>query len=138
VSGVYEIIAKVFANRMSSVMEKIISKPQNAFVKGRKVLDSVFIASKCLGSRIKSGIPTVLCKLDIMKAFDHINWKVSLHMLKMCDFEENWVSWISHCIFSVRFSILFYKLIFKKSFKKIIVLAIRGGSATPSSRPGDR
>jgi hypothetical protein len=35
VSGIYKIIAKVLTNRMSSVLEKIISKPRNAFVKGR-------------------------------------------------------------------------------------------------------
>jgi hypothetical protein len=45
-SGVYKIITKVLANRMSSIMEKIISKPQNAFVKGRQILDLVLIASK--------------------------------------------------------------------------------------------
>ena len=51
----------------------IISDSHNAFVKGKQILDSFLIALKCINSRLKSGVPGVLCKLDVEKVYDHVS-----------------------------------------------------------------
>ena len=73
VGGLYKIIAKVLSNHMRRVVHCLISESQNAFMKGRQILDSVLIASKCLDSRLKARVLGVLCKPDIEKAYDFVN-----------------------------------------------------------------
>uniref|UniRef100_A0A2N9G4U0 Reverse transcriptase domain-containing protein n=1 Tax=Fagus sylvatica TaxID=28930 RepID=A0A2N9G4U0_FAGSY len=106
VGSVYKIIAKVLANRLRLVLEKVVSDSQNAFVRGRQILDSIFIANECLYSRLKAGAPRVLCKLDLEKAYDHVNWGFLDYMLRRCGFSEKWRTWIFFCVSTARFSVL--------------------------------
>jgi hypothetical protein len=55
---------------------------------------------------LRSGIPGVLCKLDLEKTFDHVNWNFLYYILRRTGFGSKWWKWISACISTTRFSIL--------------------------------
>ena len=106
VDSVYKLLSKVLANRLRAVLDNLISKSQNSFVGGRQILDSVLIANECLDSRLKSRLLGAVCKLDIEKAYDHVNWEALLYLLRQMGFGVKWRGWIKACVSSVRFSVL--------------------------------
>lgn len=62
---------------------------QMAFISDRNITDAVLIAQKCLDSRLKTGEPGIICKLDIGKAFDHVNSNFLLNLLSQMGLGPN-------------------------------------------------
>ena len=106
VGSLYKLLAKVLANILNKVMNNLVNKAQNAFVEGKKILDAFLAANEIIDSIVKKKDGGVLCKLDIEKAYDHINWSFLLKVLQKMGFGIKWVKWIRWCIFTPSFSVL--------------------------------
>ncbi|RVX12604.1 Transposon TX1 uncharacterized 149 kDa protein [Vitis vinifera] len=106
VGGLYKWLAKVLANRLKRVVGKVVSKAQNAFVQGRQILDAVLVANEVLDSVLKNKEEAVMCKLDIEKAYDHVEWSFLFSVMRKMGFGEKWIRWMKWCISTVSFSVL--------------------------------
>ncbi|MGV8048659.1 reverse transcriptase domain-containing protein, partial [Mycobacterium kansasii] len=77
--------------RLSKVIGKLIAPHQNAFIKGRQILDGALIANEVLHSCHRSKLKGIFCKLDVAKAYDHVDWNFLLYMLSRMGFGIKWI-----------------------------------------------
>jgi hypothetical protein len=105
---VYKIITKILANRLKTMLPKIISPLQSAFVPSRNIQDNTILALELLYSfknkKGKGGF--MFLNLDMEKAFDKMEWGFILSVMIKLGFHSSWIDWIRICIFSSSFSIL--------------------------------
>ena len=104
--SIYKLIAKVLTNRLKKVMNILVNSTQNAFVEGRQILDASLIANEVIDSMLKKKKKGVLCKLDIEKAYDKINWNFLTAVFGKMGFKEKWMGWIQWCISIASFSVM--------------------------------
>jgi len=73
VESVHKFLAKVFASRLRKIIGKVVSPYQHAFITSHQISDVALIVDESMGSCLKSNIPSVLCQLNIEKAYDHVS-----------------------------------------------------------------
>ncbi|KAK2661448.1 hypothetical protein Ddye_000022 [Dipteronia dyeriana] len=98
-SVLYKIIAKSIANRLRLVIGDVISENQSAFVPGRLITDNAIIGFECIhGIRTRNRkAGSVALKLDMSKAYDHVEWGfISSMMLKLGFRLAGWLSCLIH------------------------------------------
>ena len=88
----------MLANRLKKVMSRLVNKAQNAFVGDKQILDASLIDNEVIDSMVKGKERGVLCKLDIEKAYDLINWKLLISILKEMGLGCKWIEWVKWCI----------------------------------------
>ena len=92
--GLYKLLAKVLANRLEKVIGKVVSIDQNAFVMGRQILDASLIANEVIDAWQKREEKGLICKLDIEKAYDSLNWQFFMKVMKKMGFGSKWLGWM--------------------------------------------
>ena len=105
--GLYKILTKVLANRIKRIMDKVISQSQTALLERRQILDAILIVNEIVDSILRRKECGFICKLDIEKAYDNINWEFVYQVLDIMGFCGRWISWIKWCISTTSFSVLF-------------------------------
>ena len=85
---------------------KVVSFYQNAFVTGRQILDASLRANEVIDAWNKRGEKGLICKLDIEKAYDSINWQFLLKVMEKMGFGSKWLRWMWWCISTTKFSVM--------------------------------
>lgn len=106
VGGVYKIISKVLAKRLTLVLHSIISSSQSAFVSGRQILDSIAILNEAIDEAKRDRIERVFFKIDFAKAYDTVEWSYLNLILERFNFHPKWRHWMMKCVSTASANVL--------------------------------
>lgn len=101
----YKIFTKAISLKLEKILPKLISLEQGGFVPGRETAKGAIVAHEVLHCISSQKSLAMILKLDMMKAYDRVEWHACKVLLSMC-FLYAWVKWIHSCISSARFLVI--------------------------------
>jgi hypothetical protein len=105
---IYKVISKCLINRLRPLLDSIISETQSAFVPGRLITDNAIIAFESfhkIQNHKNTNSSHCSYKMDLSKAYDHVNWSFLQKAMSRLGFWPTWIQWIMACVCSVRFAV---------------------------------
>ena len=70
----YKIASASIANRLKTVLDKLINKDQSCFISGRYIGDNTRLVYDLMQFVEENNIPGLLLLIDFEKAFDSLSW----------------------------------------------------------------
>ncbi|XP_058222932.1 uncharacterized protein LOC131332652 [Rhododendron vialii] len=98
---------EILASRLQPVLPHIINKGQAAFVKGRSISDNILLMQELVRNYQRdSGPDRCAIKIDLMKAYDSVDWDFLFEVMVALNFPSKFISWVRICITSAMYSIV--------------------------------
>ena len=92
VGSLYKLPAKKSPSKQAERSDNGVGQQSSkCFYRGKVNYGSSLIANEVIDSMVKKKEKGLLCKLDIEKAYDHINWKFLFGVLQEMGFRRKWV-----------------------------------------------
>ena len=93
-SVLYKLLSSAIAERLKTVLDKLVSKCQTGFIKGRYSGESTRLIYDIMNYTEVKNKNGLLMLIDFEKAFDSISWKFMYNILQFLGFSESFIRWI--------------------------------------------
>ena len=106
---IYKLIAKVIANRLKKFLIHKMPDSQSAFLSSRLISDNILVAFETLHylkRKTTGNMGYMALKLDISKAYDHVEWEFLEKIMIHLGLEEKLICIIMSCLKLVSYSML--------------------------------
>ena len=87
-------MSSAIANRLKTVLNKLIGPDQKGFITGRYIGENIRLVYDILFETKQQQIPGLLLSIDFQQAFDSISWKFIHKVLDYFNFGPSIKSWI--------------------------------------------
>lgn len=107
-NSIYKVVTKIIVGCLRPFLDKLVSPNQTAFVLGRRGLDNFVVAQELIHSleKKKGKVGFMAIKVDLVKAYDHLEWSFIRNILKAFRFPDDLIKQIMSYVSSTTISIL--------------------------------